>query len=79
MFWRTLTSSEARLPTNCQKPAMRARKHSALVRIYIAVLLVLCTSWIGFQIGGCIYNARGNAFAREIATCNLECFPDQII
>lgn len=69
MFRSKLTVPEARLPKQCQKHAVEARKRSQRIRIQIALLLVFYTARAGFQVVGSIFNARresNNAFAREL-------------
>ena len=68
MFRTKLTAAEAKLPEECQQPAVRARRRSFRIRMHVAVLLVLYTGWCGFQIGASLYNAHReskDAFARK--------------
>lgn len=68
MLWRGLTPAEAKLPEECQLPALRARRRSWRIRIHIAVLLALYTGWVGFQIVASLYNTQReskDAFARK--------------
>ena len=69
MLWSSVTASEALLPMECQLPAARARRRSWRIRIHIAVLLVLYTGWVGFQIVASLYNTQReskDAFARKL-------------
>ena len=57
-----------KLPQECQEPAVRAKRRSTRVRIHIAVLLILYTVWVGFQIVASLINAfrtSNDAFARK--------------
>lgn len=56
------------LPQECQEPAVRAMRRSTRVRIHIAVLLILYTVWVGFQIVASLINAfrtSNDAVARK--------------
>jgi hypothetical protein len=69
MLWSGITASEALLPRECQLPAARARRRSWRIRIHIAVLLVLYTCWVGFQVVASLFNTQRDskdAFARKL-------------
>ncbi|DBA95650.1 hypothetical protein WJX82_007031 [Trebouxia sp. C0006] len=69
MLWSGFTASEDLLPRECQLPAARARRRSWRIRIHIAVLLVLYTGWVGFQVVASLFNTQReskDAFARYL-------------
>jgi len=69
MLWSGVTASEALLPRECQLHAARARRRSWRIRIHIAVLLVLYTGWVSFQIVASLCNTQReskDAFARKL-------------
>ena len=70
MHWTGLTAAEARLPLECQRPALKARRRSTRIRVHIAVLFCLYVGWVGFQIVGSLLNVRRDsdkAFARTFS------------